>query len=117
AVASGSTPDADSRLIRDCTTPLPATSAEECGGYKSNYELVTGDDSYTDATLDECSRAHGRQNEPSVAVDPRDTDVLLGSSNDYCGVYNTNDEDGNPVAAGPIWLGYYRSEDSGDNWQ
>jgi hypothetical protein len=117
AVASGSTPGADSRLSEDCTTPLAATPTEECGGYKDNYELVTGDTSYTDATLEECSRAHGRQNEPSVAVDPRDTDVLVGSSNDYCGVYNANDEDGNPVAVGPIWLGYYRSQDSGDNWQ
>ena len=57
--------------------------------------------------------AHGRQNEPSVAVDPRNTNVLVGSSNDYCGVYNANDADGDPVAGGPIWLGYYRSENGG----
>ena len=42
--------------------------------------------------------------------------MLLGSSNDYCGVYNTNDANGNPVAAGPIWLGYYRSQDAGSSW-
>jgi hypothetical protein len=114
AVASGSAPGQDARLSKDCTNPLPATPTEECSatGYVSNYTLVTSRP-YTDATLQECSVAHGRQNEPSVAVDPRNTSVLVGSSNDYCGVYNTTDSDGNPVAAGPIWLGYYRSEQSG----
>src|SRR5947207_10129094 len=56
------------------------------GGYISAYTIGTGQP-YTDAVLDECSIARGRQNEPAVVVDPRDTHVLLGSSNDYCGVY------------------------------
>ena len=99
----------NARLTNDCH---PGT----CGaGYVSAYTLATGN-AYTDATLDECTVSRGRQNEPAVAVDPRDASVLLGSSNDYCGVYNTADADGNPVAAGPIWLGYYRSEDSGSSW-
>ena len=75
------------------------------GGYVSAYTLATGIP-YTDQTLDECTVSHGRQNEPAVAVDPRDTNVLLGSSNDYCGVYNRGALAG---AIGPIWLGYYRS--------
>src|SRR5262249_11684561 len=62
--------------------------------------------------LSECSIARGRQNEPSVAVDPRDLRVLIGSSNDYCGVY-AGSQPGNFVPNGPIWLGYYRSEDGG----
>jgi hypothetical protein len=57
------------------------------GGYVSVYTLATGNP-YTDATLNECSISRGRQNEPAIAVDPRNTSVLLGSSNDYCGVYN-----------------------------
>src|SRR5690348_8285905 len=57
------------------------------GGYVSVYTLATGN-AYTDATLQECSISRGRQNEPAIAVDPRNTSVLLGSSNDYCGVYN-----------------------------
>src|SRR5438132_3774589 len=57
------------------------------GGYVSAYTLATGNP-YTDATLDECTISRGRQNEPAVAVDPRNTSVLLGSSNDYCGVYH-----------------------------
>jgi hypothetical protein len=83
-------------------------------GYVSAYTLGTGNP-YTDATIAECGISRGRQNEPAVAVDPRDTHVLLGSSNDYCGVYNRT-LNGFPVAAGPIWLGYYRSQDSGGSW-
>src|SRR5438105_10173469 len=84
--------------------------------YASDYTLATGTP-YTDATLAECSHSRGRQNEPSVAIDPRDTHVVLGSSNDYCGVYNNGaDANGAPIPSGPIWLGYYRSEDSGGSF-
>ena len=87
------------------------------GGYVSTYTLATGVP-YTDATLNECSRSKGRQNEPAVAVDPRNLRVLIGSSNDYCGVYNNgNDANGAPIPSGPIWLGYYRSENGGTSFQ
>src|SRR4051795_13459866 len=98
-------PGADVRLTRD----------DPGGGYVSNYTMVTGQP-YSDATLDECSRSRGRQNEPSVAIDPRETRVLVGSSNDYCGVFNTT-VDGVPQPVGPIWLGYYRSENGGASFQ
>jgi hypothetical protein len=104
-VAAASTPGADVRLTHDANDP----------GYVSSYTLATGT-AYTDATLDECTRSRGRQNEPAVAIDPRNTNVILGSSNDYCGVYNANDADGNPIAVGPIWLGYYRSENAGTSF-
>jgi len=105
--AGASTPGADVRLTNDCH-PLAGCGA----GYVSAYTLATGND-YTDATLDECTISRGRQNEPAVAVDPRDTSVLLGSSNDYCGVYNRGIAAG---AVGPIWLGYYRSLNGGSSW-
>ena len=104
-VAAASTPGADVRLTHDANDP----------GYVSSYTIATGTP-YTDATLNECSRSRGRQNEPAVAVDPRNTNVILGSSNDYCGVYNANDADGNPIPVGPIWLGYYRSENAGESF-
>src|SRR6266702_3739559 len=86
-------------------------------GYVSAYTLATGI-GYTDATLTECSRSRGRQNEPAVAVNPRNTQVLIGSSNDYCGVYNNGDDANSaPIPSGPIWLGYYRSENSGFSFQ
>jgi hypothetical protein len=105
--AAASTPGADVRLSNDApTTP----------GYVSDYTLATGTP-YSDVTLAECSRARGRQNEPSVAVNPRNPQVVVGSSNDYCGVYNDGvDAFGAPIASGPIWLGYYRSENGGSSF-
>ena len=105
SVAGASTPGSDVRLTHDANDP----------GYVSSYTIATGTP-YTDATLAECSRSRGRQNEPAVAVDPRNTNVILGSSNDYCGVYNTNDANGNPIPVGPIWMGYYRSENAGSSF-
>jgi hypothetical protein len=103
-IAGASTPGTDVRLTNDCHPDAG------CGaGYVSSYTLATGLP-YTDQTLDECTISKGRENEPAVQVDPRNTSVLLGSSNDYCGVYNR----GAPAGAiGPIWLGYYRSTDQG----
>jgi hypothetical protein len=106
--ASASNPGSDTRLSNDA----PGTS-----GYVSNYTSVTGQP-YTDATLAECSRARGRQNEPSVAVNPRNARVIVGSANDYCGVFNDGeDADGAPLPVGPIWLGYYRSQNGGASFQ
>ena len=88
-------------------------------GYVTSYLIATSDGSFEgeDATIQECSRSRGRQNEPAVGVDPRNTDVILGSSNDYCGVYNDGeDAEGAPLPVGPIWLGYYRSEDGGGSF-
>jgi hypothetical protein len=107
AIASASAPGPDVRISRD---------ASAAGGYVSAYTLATGNP-YTDATLAECSVSRGRQNEPSVAVNPRNANVLIGSSNDYCGVYNDGvDANGAPIASGPIWLGYYRSQDGGTSF-
>jgi hypothetical protein len=100
---SASTPGSDVRLSGDAT------------GYVSAYTLATGA-SYSDATLQECSQSRGRQNEPAVAIDPRDPAVVLGSSNDYCGVYNAVDSAGDPIPVGPIWEGYYRSENGGSSF-
>ena len=104
-IAGASTPGADVRLTNDCHPD------GGCGaGYVSAYTLANPTIKYTDQTLDECTISKGRENEPAVQVDPRNTQVLLGSSNDYCGVYNRGAAAG---AVGPIWLGYYRSEDQG----
>ena len=98
-----STPGTDVRLSNDFSG----------GGYVSADDLA-GLPHYTDGTLEECSRARGRQNEPALAIDPRDSRVMIGSANDYCGVYNDGvDANGAPIPSGPIWLGYYRSENSG----
>jgi hypothetical protein len=109
ASALASTPGGDTRLTNDDST----------GGYVSNYNMTHPASVVSkDATLAECSRSRGRQNEPSVAVDPRNPNVIVGSSNDYCGVYNDgNDTDGAPIPSGPIWLGYYRSQNAGASFR
>ncbi len=104
-LAAAAIPD-DVRLSNDS----PAS-----GGYISAYTLATGVP-YTDPVLAEASISRGRQNEPAVEIDPRDPRVLIGSSNDYAGVY-AGSTPGNFVPAGPIWLGYYRSENGGTSFQ
>jgi hypothetical protein len=79
------------------------------GGYVSDYTLVTGTP-HTDPVLTACSQSRGRENEPAVAIDPRNTQVIIGSSNDYCGVFAAN---GTFIGVGVVWMGYYRSEDGG----
>jgi hypothetical protein len=81
------------------------------GGYVSSYTLATGQP-YTDDVLAECSVARGRQNEPAVEIDPANPNVIIGSSNDYCGVYQPPGDPA-PDPTGPIWLGYYRSQNGG----
>src|SRR3954447_24636405 len=100
ASAAAGSPGADRRLTNDASA------------YTSEYTLATGVP-YTDDVLAECSIARGRQNEPADEVDPRNPQVIVGSSNDYCGVYAGSGTSAAPVASGPIWLGYYRSENSG----
>ena len=132
--AVASTPTTDVRLTNDCvipatpdpatattappgyTPPPPCSAGTTTPGYVSEYTLATGTPVTNDPVINECSIAHGRQNEPAVQMDPRDTRVLLGSSNDYCGVFGTKDANGNPTAGGPLWLGYYRSTDSGQQF-
>src|SRR5204863_2652960 len=81
-------------------------------GYTSDYTLVTGIP-YTDPVLTACSVSRGRQNEPAVAVDPRNPLVIVGSSNDYCGVLAAN---GSLIGVGVVWVGYYRSENGGTSF-
>jgi len=100
AIASFNADPPNTRLTND----NPALS-----GYTSDYTLVTGM-AYTDDVLSACSQSRGRQNEPAVAVDPRNTQVIVGSSNDYCPVFQSN---GLLLGLGDVWLGYYRSEDGG----
>ena len=71
--------DGDVRVTNDCVVPsspdpgagyvLPAgCPAGSPAGYVSSYTLATGQP-YTDSILNECSIAHGRQNEPAVELE------------------------------------------------
>ena len=46
------------------------------------------------------------QNEPTLAIDPRNPTVWTSGSNDYCTIPNTTD----------AWAGFYRSTDGGATW-
>ena len=100
-----------------CVVAVPAAQAgpanarltNDNSAYVSDFTLVTGTP-YADDVLTACSQSKGRQNEPDVGVDPRNTNVIVGGSNDYCGVFASN---GTFIGLGVVWLGYYRSENGG----
>jgi hypothetical protein len=74
------------------------------GPYISADQLAGG--SYTDAVLMRCGVDRRMQNEPTLAIDPRNPAVWTAGSNDYCTV----------PTAGDAWAGFYRSTDSGASW-
>jgi hypothetical protein len=68
------------------------------------YQLANGGG--TDETMERCSEGRRQQNEPTVAVDPTDPDIVVAGSNDYCAAIVNNE----------VWPGYYRSTDGGQTW-
>jgi len=60
-----------------------------------------------DKTTRACSTGRREQNEPSVAVDPREPSVVAAGANELC----------TAIVSGDSWLGYYRSTDGGRTWQ
>jgi hypothetical protein len=64
-------------------------------------------DGSSDATTTACSTGRRSQNEPTVAVDPRNTRVVVAGANDYCAA----------IVNGDVWTGYYRSTDGGSTWR
>ena len=74
------------------------------GSYVSADQLSGG--TYTDGVLSRCGTDRRMQNEPTLAIDPRNTNVWASASNDYCTV----------PTAGDAWAGFYRSTDSGVHW-
>jgi hypothetical protein len=63
-------------------------------------------DGTSDPTTNACSTGRRSQNEPTVAVDPHDTSVVVAGANDYCAA----------IVNGDSWAGYYRSTNGGVNW-
>jgi hypothetical protein len=74
------------------------------GPYVSADRLAGG--SYTDAVLQRCGLDRRMQNEPTLAIDPRDHAVWTAGSNDYCTV----------PTVGDAWAGFYRTTTRGSSW-
>jgi hypothetical protein len=64
-------------------------------------------DGAVDGTMERCSTGRREQNEPSVAVDPRNPRIVVIGANDYCAAITTGDS----------WLGFYRSANGGRTWR
>jgi hypothetical protein len=92
-------------LVMGLAVPARAATEAKVTGDNAagSYQLAGGG---TDDTMTACSTGRRQQNEPTVAVDPTDTDVVVAGSNDYCAAIVNNE----------VWAGYYRSTDRGQTW-
>lgn len=97
------------------TLPLSATASSPPANQRvtvdqgSSYvsaDVMGGTGTYSDATLTRCGVDRRMQNEPTIAVDPRNPSVQTSGSNDYCTVPTNGD----------AWAGFYRSTTSGASW-
>jgi hypothetical protein len=79
-------------------------TVDQASTYVSADKLAGG--TYSDGVLTRCGVDRRMQNEPTLAIDPRNTAIWAAGSNDYCTV----------PTAGDAWAGVYRSTSSGASW-
>jgi hypothetical protein len=102
-VALGVSPAAASSPVAAANVPVTVDNGAN-GAYRSADQLAGG--AYTDTVLQRCGADRRMQNEPTLAIDPRNPSVWSSGSNDYCTV----------PTAGDAWAGFYRSSDAGAHW-
>jgi hypothetical protein len=92
-------------LVMGIAVPARAATESKVTGDDTagSYQLAGGG---TDATMTACSTGRRQQNEPTVAIDPTNTQIVVAGSNDYCASIVNNE----------VWAGYYRSTDGGQTW-
>lgn len=81
------------------------TQDNTAGSYVS-ADVMGGTGTYNDATLTRCGIDRRQQNEPTIAIDPRNPAIRTAGSNDYCGIPINHD----------AWAGFYRSSNGGTQW-
>jgi len=95
------------------TVALISTAPAQAAGTNARVTRDSTTGSYlryngtSDATTQACSTGRRAQNEPAVAVDPHNINVVVAGSNDYCAA----------IVNGDVWAGYYRSTDGGSTWR
>jgi hypothetical protein len=87
-------------------TPSNVRVTVDAGSSYVSADALGGTGTYTDATLQRCGVDRRMQNEPTVAIDPRNPSVQTSGSNDYCTVPTNGD----------AWAGFYRSTNGGASW-
>jgi hypothetical protein len=78
----------------------------DVGSSYVSADQLGGTGTYSDGVLTRCGTDRRMQNEPTLAIDPRNPSVWTSGSNDYCTV----------PTAGDAWAGFYRSTDGGATW-
>ena len=102
-------------LLVPVTAALVVAFSGAAFGLNGNVRVTRDDtsasylryDGTSDDTTAACSTGRRSQNEPTVAVDPHNTQVVAAGSNDYCAA----------IVNGDTWAGYYLSTDGGSTWQ
>ncbi|MBI3647443.1 MAG: exo-alpha-sialidase [Actinobacteria bacterium] len=98
-------------IIAITTLALVTTPTQAAGNARVTRDAKAGTylryDGTSDATTSACSTSRRSQNEPAVAVDPHNTNVVTAGSNDYCAA----------LVNGDAWAGFYRSTNGGTSWQ
>ena len=79
-------------------------TVDQSSTYVSADQLAGG--TYTDAVLQRCGTDRRQQNEPALAIDPRNPSVWASGANDGC----------TTPLVGDGWAGFYLSTDSGGHW-
>lgn len=88
------------------STPTNVRVTVDSASSYVSADVMGGTGTYTDATLQRCGVDQRMQNEPTIAIDPRNTEVQTSGSNDYCTVPTNGD----------AWAGFYRTTDGGSTW-